>query len=123
MYSFSEQEIALLAKEKAQIMLAINSVNALLDDQDPNVQILQLYKERKTEYDRKLAYLRELELEQSSKRIQYDLLKEKRQIQFKEGFDEIARHVKQIYRLITNGGDADLETIDQLDPFSEGVLF
>lgn len=40
MYSFSEQEIALLAKEKAQIMLAINSVNALLDDQDPNVQIL-----------------------------------------------------------------------------------
>ena len=31
--------------------------------------------------------------------------------------------MKQIYRLITNGGDADLETIDQLDPFSEGVLF
>ena len=31
--------------------------------------------------------------------------------------------MKQIYRLITAGGDADLETIDQLDPFSEGVLF
>ena len=25
--------------------------------------------------------------------------------------------------MITNGGDADLETIDQLDPFSEGVMF
>lgn len=50
-------------------------------------------------------------------------LKQKRHKQFKQGFDLISGHVKQIYRLITNGGDADLETIDQLDPFSEGVLF
>ncbi len=50
-------------------------------------------------------------------------LKLDRKTKFKQGFDQIAKHVKQIYRLITNGGDADLETIDQLDPFSEGVLF
>ena len=57
------------------------------------------------------------------RRAEHDELKERRHKQFKEGFELIANHVKQIYRLITNGGDADLETIDQLDPFSEGVLF
>lgn len=39
------------------------------------------------------------------------------------GFKFIADHVKQMYRLITNGGDAELEIKDSLDPFSEGVLF
>mmetsp|Transcript_38745 Transcript_38745/g.37086 ORF Transcript_38745/g.37086 Transcript_38745/m.37086 type:complete len:145 (+) Transcript_38745:1687-2121(+) len=28
-----------------------------------------------------------------------------------------------MYRLITNGGDAELETLDALDPFSEGIQF
>jgi len=39
-------------------------------------------------------------------------LKKKRHDEFKEGFAIIANHVKAIFRLITNGGDADLETID-----------
>lgn len=28
-----------------------------------------------------------------------------------------------MYQLITNGGDAELEIIDALDPFSEGINF
>ena len=64
-----------------------------------------------------------LEENLSKRRYEHDLLKSKRLDEFKDGFTLIAEHVKQIYRLITNGGDADLETIDQLDPFSEGVLF
>ena len=39
------------------------------------------------------------------------------------GFKFIAAKVKVMYRLITNGGDAELEIKDTLDPFSEGVLF
>jgi structural maintenance of chromosome 4 len=50
-------------------------------------------------------------------------LKLLRHDEFKQGFQLIAMHVKQIFRLITAGGDAELETIDALDPFSEGVLF
>ena len=40
-----------------------------------------------------------------------------------DGFKFIAQHVKEMYRLITNGGDAELEMKDTLDPFSEGILF
>ena len=39
------------------------------------------------------------------------------------GFQQIGNKLKEMYRLITNGGDAELETIDSLDPFSEGILF
>ena len=40
-----------------------------------------------------------------------------------DGFKFIAHHLKAMYRLITNGGDAELEIKDTLDPFSEGILF
>ena len=40
-----------------------------------------------------------------------------------EGFKFISSRVKEMYRLITNGGDAELEIKDSLDPFAEGVLF
>jgi len=40
-----------------------------------------------------------------------------------EGFKFISQKVKEMYRLITNGGDAELEIKDTLDPFAEGVLF
>ena len=46
------------------------------------------------------------------KRKSLEDLKQRRHDQFKDSFQLIASHVKQIYRLITNGGDADLETID-----------
>jgi structural maintenance of chromosome 4 len=45
-------------------------------------------------------------------KARHEELKIARHTQFRAGFDLIAKHVKQIYRLITNGGDADLETID-----------
>lgn len=43
--------------------------------------------------------------------------------EFMIGFKFIAEKVKDMYRLITCGGDAELEIKDTLDPFAEGVLF
>ena len=37
------------------------------------------------------------------------------------GFEFIAMKLKEIYRFITRGGDADLDLNDALDPFNEGV--
>jgi structural maintenance of chromosome 4 len=50
-------------------------------------------------------------------------LKKKRHDEFIEGFKFISQKVKEMYRLITNGGDAELEIKDTLDPFAEGVLY
>ena len=42
---------------------------------------------------------------------------------FMSGFREISDSLKSIYQIITLGGNAELELVDSLDPFSEGVLF
>merc|ERR1712054_267134 len=42
---------------------------------------------------------------------------------FMEGFGAISMKLKEMYQMITLGGDAELELVDHLDPFSEGVVF
>jgi structural maintenance of chromosome 4 len=39
------------------------------------------------------------------------------------GFSTITMKLKEMYQMITLGGDAELELVDSLDPFSEGILF
>ena len=94
-----------------------------MKEQACNVEILELYKTKRGELTVKQDQLRAVEVRLYEKKQTHDELKKKRCEDFKDGFQLIADHVKQIYRLITNGGDAEMETIDQLDPFSEGVMF
>jgi structural maintenance of chromosome 4 len=49
--------------------------------------------------------------------------KTKRHDEFMAGLNYIAKEVKAMYQLITNGGDAELEIKDNLDPFAEGILY
>jgi structural maintenance of chromosome 4 len=39
------------------------------------------------------------------------------------GFNVISQKLREIYQMLTNGGDAELELVDTMDPFSEGVSF
>jgi structural maintenance of chromosome 4 len=42
---------------------------------------------------------------------------------FMDGFGQITLKLKEMYQMITLGGDAELELVDSLDPFSEGIVF
>merc|ERR1712077_44261 len=42
---------------------------------------------------------------------------------FMEGFGIITAKLKEMYQMITLGGDAELELVDSLDPFTEGIVF
>lgn len=50
-------------------------------------------------------------------------VKTKRLKEFMDGFNRISDKLKEMYQMITFGGDAEFELIDTLDPFSEGVGF
>lgn len=39
------------------------------------------------------------------------------------GFSVITLRLKEMYQMITLGGDAELELVDSLDPFAEGIVF
>lgn len=53
----------------------------------------------------------------------YDDLRKRRLDEFMAGFTLISQKLKEMYQMITMGGNAELELVDSLDPFSEGILF
>lgn len=50
-------------------------------------------------------------------------LKKRRYDEFMKGFNIISQSLKEMYQMITMGGNAELELVDSIDPFSEGILF
>lgn len=43
--------------------------------------------------------------------------------EFMMGFNLITNKLKENYQMLTLGGDAELELVDSLNPFSEGIAF
>merc|ERR1711879_157967 len=56
-------------------------------------------------------------------RKRLDGLRQQRLEEFMDGFSVISMKLKEMYQMITLGGDAELELVDSLDPFSEGINF
>ncbi|CUG91447.1 Hypothetical protein, putative [Bodo saltans] len=54
--------------------------------------------------------------------LQLNTLKDRRKKEFLECFHIIQRNVKEMYQMLTHGGDAEVELVDTQDPF-EGVNF
>lgn len=50
-------------------------------------------------------------------------LRKQRLDTFMAGFSVITMKLKEMYQMITLGGDAELELVDRLNPFSEGIVF
>lgn len=46
-------------------------------------------------------------------------MRKRRLDEFMAGFNCISLRLKEMYQMITLGGDAELELVDSLDPFSE----
>ena len=53
----------------------------------------------------------------------FESLRKQRLSEFMAGFKVIGTKLKERYQMITLGGDAELELLDSLDPFSEGIVF
>lgn len=53
----------------------------------------------------------------------YEKIKNKRKEEFLIGYNIIRIKLKEMYQMITLGGDANFEIVDTFDPFSEGVQF
>lgn len=56
-------------------------------------------------------------------RLHYEEARRKRLAEFMAGFTTITEKLKEMYQMITLGGDAELELCDTLDPFAEGIVF
>jgi structural maintenance of chromosome 4 len=88
-----------------------------------DMEVIQTYKTKLSEYVNKETKYNDTCSREQLLRSDLNKLKESRRIEFMTGFSFISKKLKEVYQAITNGGDADLELIDSLDPFSEGVMF
>lgn len=85
--------------------------------------VINEFRDKYREYTERLASFEEVRNELMEVKKNIDELKEKRLTMFRQGFQIISSKLKEVYQLLTRGGDAELELIDSLDPFSEGVNF
>jgi len=84
----------LLTPIKAEIEQELIQLKLLLNDSNPNVQILALFKERKHEHDKKLTTLRQLIATLKEIEMEHNSLKNQRHKQFRDGFKVIASHLQ-----------------------------
>lgn len=93
--------------------------------QDVNIEfgVLSEYRHRVEELVARSSDLGEAVAVRDSAKKECEELRRLRLEGFMEGFSTISLRLKEMYQMITMGGNAELELVDSLDPFSEGILF
>lgn len=118
---YTPDELADMSKE------ALKGDIAALEEKISNVNVdlavLAEYRRRVEEYAARSSDLNAAISQRDSAKKRCDELRRLRLEGFMEGFGTISLRLKEMYQMITMGGNAELELVDSLDPFSEGILF
>eukprot|EP00698_Gefionella_okellyi_P003480 TRINITY_DN13290_c0_g1_i1.p1 TRINITY_DN13290_c0_g1~~TRINITY_DN13290_c0_g1_i1.p1 ORF type:complete len:1252 (-),score=398.39 TRINITY_DN13290_c0_g1_i1:119-3832(-) len=117
----SEVELEEFDTERVQHEIAL--LEETLANMKPNLAAIEEYRKKEAEYRERLAELDAITEKRDGVRRLYDELRKKRLDEFMAGFSVITMKLKEMYQMITLGGDAELELVDSLDPFSEGIVF
>ncbi|PNF36219.1 hypothetical protein B7P43_G09723 [Cryptotermes secundus] len=100
---------------------------SLLEDKlrasHPNLAVIREYKEKENLYLQRVSELEISTERRNEMRKNFDMVRKNRFTEFMRGFSTITSKLKEMYQMITLGGDAELELVDSLDPFSEGINF
>uniref|UniRef100_A0A2K6F5X8 Structural maintenance of chromosomes protein n=1 Tax=Propithecus coquereli TaxID=379532 RepID=A0A2K6F5X8_PROCO len=124
------EEVLVLNPEDLEAIKNPDSITnqiALLEAQchemKPNLGAIAEYKKKEELYLQRVAELDKITSERDNFRQAYEDLRKQRLNEFMAGFYIITNKLKENYQMLTLGGDAELELVDSLDPFSEGIMF
>lgn len=115
-YSLSESSVSDYLSEIAVLQEFLDSCTVNLTALDDYVTNYKSFKQKKDE-------LTEAINNRDSVKNRCEVLKKNRYDEFMKGFNIISQSLKEMYQMITMGGNAELELVDSIDPFSEGILF
>ena len=122
-------ELAHFTKDELQDMNkeSLKAEIVVLEEKTQNVNVdlgvLAEYRRRVEEHNARSSDLQSAVAQRDSARKRCDEFRKMRLEGFMTGFSMISARLKEMYQLITMGGNAELELVDSLDPFSEGILF
>lgn len=89
----------------------------------PNMAAIQEYRRKEEAYKQRVTELEAVTEKRAEQRRHHDNLRKERLNEFMRGFGIISSKLKETYQMLTLGGDAELELVDSLDPFTEGIVF
>lgn len=118
---FSEEDLRHLDINALEVQIA--QLQEYVSSANVNIDVLEEYARRLAEHKRRKLDLNQAVEKRDTTRDQLDQLKKTRFEEFMQGFGIISMTLKEMYQMITMGGNAELELVDSLDPFSEGVTF
>uniref|UniRef100_A0A6Q2XVX0 Structural maintenance of chromosomes protein n=1 Tax=Esox lucius TaxID=8010 RepID=A0A6Q2XVX0_ESOLU len=101
----------------------ISLLEARCAQMKPNLGAIAEYKKKEQLYLQRVAELDEITTERDNFKRGCQDLRKQRLNEFMAGFNIITNKLKENYQMLTLGGDAELELVDSLDPFSEGIMF
>uniref|UniRef100_A0A8C8IG99 Structural maintenance of chromosomes protein n=1 Tax=Oncorhynchus tshawytscha TaxID=74940 RepID=A0A8C8IG99_ONCTS len=101
----------------------ISLMEARCAQMKPNLGAIAEYKKKEELYLKRVAELDEITTERDNFKRGCEDLRKQRLNEFMAGFNIITNKLKENYQMLTLGGDAELELVDSLDPFSEGIMF
>lgn len=121
---WAETQLGAITDETLNDMRArIEAKKDTLEKMEVNMNAVEQYKIKNKEYNLKWQELEAVKALRRTNREAYEKLRKQRLEMFMEGFTIITEKLKEMYRMLTFGGDAELELVDSIDPFSEGVQF
>lgn len=84
--------------------------------------IFSEYESAKKIYDELKTSCDSIGLKLDQMKVELENLNSERLTKFMEGFNSINRNIKEIFNLITFGGNAELDLLDYLNPFRDGIV-
>lgn len=120
MPELSRDELEDLDKETLKAAIATLEERT---SQHVELAVLAEYRRRVNEHASRLEDLTTALAARDTAKRRADDLRRLRLEGFMEGFSLISLRLKEMYQMITMGGNAELELVDSLDPFAEGILF
>ena len=81
----------------------------------------QEYRIGQNNYMEKAKELETITTKRNDMKNLHDKVKDQRRDEFLVGYNIIRMKLKEMYQMITLGGDADFEILDSCDPFADGV--
>eukprot|EP00398_MALV-I-01_sp_L67-1_P000273 gene273-846_t len=117
----SEEDLAEVDQENVRTQILALKQN--MDQMRPNVAIISEYREKLKVLEKRNREFQEVHDARQVILRKLEDLKQRRFNEFMDGFNTIAIKLKEMYQMLTLGGDAELELVDQGDPFSEGICF
>ncbi|KAL4741371.1 RecF/RecN/SMC [Aspergillus similis] len=119
--TFTKDELSEMNKDS--LKAAIAALEEKTQNSSIDLSVIEEYRRRAAEHESRSADLATALAARDSAKSRLDGLRSARLNGFMEGFGIISLRLKEMYQMITMGGNAELELVDSLDPFSEGILF